>query len=231
MSERTSAKRLLVGYLCVAVAVAVLASLYGSYSVQDFYVQQTSEDLEARARLCARQSVELLEKNETAAVDALCKELGQAVGTRITVIRPTGEVVGDTDEDPKGMEPHGNRPEIKQAMESPSAVGRSTRYSTTTNQTRMYVAVAWPEGPSPLAVVRTSLPITTVNDRLRAVTRGFLGAGLVVALLIIAAIPWFSIRFEPVAKDRKRRRRQPDEDEDDVLETPTQSKAALHHDS
>ncbi len=217
MSEKKSAKRLLVGYLCVAVVVAVLASLYGSYSVQDLYVEQTSEDLEARARLCAGQFVELLEEGEIASVDAICKELGEAVDTRITVIRPTGEVVGDTEKDPQEMEPHGDRPEIKQALASPGAVGRSTRYSTTTEQTRMYVAVAWPEGDSPAVVVRTSLPITTVNDRLQVVTRGFLSVGLVVALLIIAAIPWFSIRFEPVAKEGKRRH-EPKEAEEDLLE-------------
>ena len=34
-------------------------------------------------------------------VDAVCKELGKATGTRITVILPAGRVVGDTEADPE----------------------------------------------------------------------------------------------------------------------------------
>jgi len=212
MSKKASPKWFFAGYLCVAVTVAALASLYGSYRVQDLYVQQTRADLEVRARLCAKQMVELLQRDEAQAVDDLCKELGKDTGTRITVIRPPGKVVGDTDEDPVKMEDHSNRPEIEQALEGPRGVGHSTRKSTTLEKTLMYVAVAVPKGDAPAAVVRTSIPITTVNDRLKVVAQAFLVVGLVTVLLIAVAIPWFSIRFTPAAEDANRRREASEEE-------------------
>ncbi len=212
MSKRTPSKWFYVRYLCVAVVVAALASLYGSYRVQELYVRQTRADLEVRARLCTKQIVELLDQDKAQAVDDLCKELGKTADTRITVIRPTGEVVGDTDEAPDKMKDHSDRPEIRQALKSSDGVGHSTRYSVTVEKTLMYVAVATPKGDSPVAVVRTSIPITTVDDRLRAVTQTFLVVGLLTVLLIIVAIPWFSIRFTPTAEDAKRRRETSEEE-------------------
>ena len=57
-----------------------------------------------------------LEAGDPATVDAISKELGELMNTRITVIRDSGDVVGDTNEDPAKMENHADRPEIKQAM-------------------------------------------------------------------------------------------------------------------
>ncbi len=63
--------------------------------------------------------------------------------------------------------------------------------------------------------MRTSIPITTVNDRLTAVTRSFLTVGLVAILLIIAVIPWFSIRLQPMGENAERKLRRPDPDEEE----------------
>ena len=212
MSKRKSLKRLLAGYLCVTIVVVVLVSLCSLYMVQELYVRQTAEDLQARARLCSKPISELLRQDKTDAVDALCKELGSLVNTRITVIRPGGEVIGDTEEDPKTMENHANRAEIGQVLEDSSVVGSSTRYSTTLEDTLMYVAVAVAEDGQTVAVVRTSIPITTLTQRLHAAYRVVLTAGLVGVLLIIAATPWFSIRLSRLTVDGpKRRRVSPDE--------------------
>lgn len=216
MNEKAPRKLLLLGYLCVAVAVAVVASLYGSYRVQNLYVEQTSDDLEVRGRLCIPQLLALLEQDDTQGVDDLCKELGKAVDMRITVILPTGKVVGDTEEDPQVMENHSDRPEIRQALKDSSGVGGSTRYSTTIEKTLMYVAVATPKGRSPVMVVRTSIPITTVDDRLESVGQSFFMVGVLTVLLIVIAIPWFSIRFTYPVENAARNRGQRD------AETPRQ---------
>ena len=206
MNRRKSLKQLLVGYLCVTIVVVMLVGLCSLYIVQEMYVKQTAEDLQARAKLYSKPIAELLRQDDTGAVDALCKELGRDVNTRITVILPNGQVIGDTEEDPKTMENHADRPEIRQVLEDPSAVGSSTRQSTTLEDTLMYVAVALPEDGSPAAVVRTSIPITTLTKRLDAAYRVVLTAGVVGVMLIVAAIPWFSIRLTPLATDTKHQR-------------------------
>ena len=128
------------------------------------------------------------------------------MNTRITVIRPNGRVIGDTEKDPEAMENHANRPEIRQVLEGPSEVGSSTRYSTTLEDTLMYVAVAVAEDGSTTAVVRTSIPITTLTKRLDAAYRVVITAGVVGVLLIIAAVPWFSIRLTRLSTDTKHQR-------------------------
>jgi len=216
MNQQRSLKQLLIGYLCVAIVVVVLVGLVSLYMVQDLYFKQTAEDLQVRARLCSKPISERIRQDDTGAVDALCKELGRQVNTRITVIRPDGLVIGDTEKDPATMENHANRPEIRQVLDDPSEVGTSTRYSTTLEDTLMYVAVALGDDGSPAAVVRTSIPITTLRKRLHAAYRGVLTAGLVGVLVIIFAIPWFTIRLKPLGRDEpKPRRRRPDEEEYD----------------
>ena len=201
MNRRKSLKQLLVGYLCVTIVVVILVGLCSIYMVHDLYVKQTAEDLQARARLCSNPIAKLLRQDDAGAVDALCKELGRDVNTRITVIRPGGQVIGDTEEDPATMENHADRPEIRQVLDDPSAVGNSTRHSTTLEDTLMYVAVAVVEGGQAAAVVRTSIPITTLTKRLDAAYRAVLTAGMVGALVIIAAMPWFSIRLTRLSTD------------------------------
>ena len=214
MSNRPVMKRLPVGYPCVAIAAVTLVAVYGSYVAQSLYSREVEDDLEVRARLCGRQIIELVERNEPEAVDALCKELGNAVDTRITVIRPTGEVVGDTEKDPSAMENHADRPEVKQALESRDAVGHTTRHSTTLDATLMYVAVALPDSDAPAVVVRTSIPILTVTQKLAAINRRILAVGVVAVLVIVAVVPWFSIRLTSVETEKKRKHRPLEDDED-----------------
>jgi len=183
--------------------------------VQELYVEQTAEDLQARARLCSKPIAERLAQGDVDGVDGLCKELGQDVNTRITVIRPGGTVIGDTQEDPATMENHAARPEIKQVLDDPAEVGNSTRYSTTLEDTLMYVAVALPQDGPPAAVVRTSIPITTLETRLHAVYRVAFTAAVIGVMLIVVATPWFSIRLTRFDADTpKPKRPRPDQDDD-----------------
>jgi len=195
MNRRKSLKQLLAGYLCVTIIVVVLVGLCCLYMVRGLYVEQTADNLQAQARLCSNPIGELLRQDDSRAVDALCKEFGRDVNTRITVILPNGQVIGDTDEDPTTMENHADRPEIRQVLRAPSEVGSSTRLSTTLEDTEMYVAVAVVEDGSPAAVVRTSIPITALEKRLNAAYRIILFAGGMSVLLIVAVTPWFSIRL------------------------------------
>ena len=201
MNRRRSLKKLLVGYLCVTIVVVVVVGLCSLYMVQDLYVKQTAIDMQARARLCSRPIAELLQQDDAAAIDQLCKELGKEVNTRITVIRPDGLVIGDTEEDPKKMENHANRPEIRHVLDNPGEAGSSTRRSATLEETLMYVAVAIPSEGGVEAVVRTSIPITTLQKRLDAAYRVILTAGMVGVIVIIAVMPWFSIRLTRLTTD------------------------------
>jgi two-component system phosphate regulon sensor histidine kinase PhoR len=115
----------------------------------------------------------------------LCKELGRLTYTRLTVILPSGAVVGDTDEAPARMENHGDRPEVQEAMKG--GVGVSTRFSFTLRHDLMYVAVPVMEQDRIVGVVRASVPMAALAHALRSlylkIALGALGIALLVAIL------------------------------------------------
>jgi two-component system phosphate regulon sensor histidine kinase PhoR len=89
---------------------------------------------------------------------AAMTELGKELRTRITVIDSSGIVLADSDENPRIMENHKNRPEVSEALVG--GVGRSTRFSSTTNQEAVYVALPIGEEGRPAGVLRVSLFLT-----------------------------------------------------------------------
>jgi two-component system, OmpR family, phosphate regulon sensor histidine kinase PhoR len=185
MRKRRLWWRLFISYLWVPAAVLLLIGWYGSDVVRQLYQDHLDSDLEARAWLCSQPVGELLKRGKTAETDALCKELGRSSNTRITVVLPSGEVVGDSHEHPREMDNHGGRPEIMKALGG--EVGRFQRYSSTEQEDRLYVAVPLMRGRSPIAVVRTSLPVTALTQALGVVRNRIVLAALV-GLLLHAAI-------------------------------------------
>jgi two-component system phosphate regulon sensor histidine kinase PhoR len=154
--------RLYPAYLLITVAALLTITWYLSQLLPEFYHNQVADDLQARARLIEGQ---ILKESDFQAIDGLSKKLGTSSSTRITVILPNGVVVADSDHDPATMENHGNRPEVKEALEK--GVGRSLRFSSTLNKTMMYLAVPIEEQGRTLAVVRTSIPAVAMDKNLK----------------------------------------------------------------
>src|SRR5439155_5511338 len=93
-------------------------------------------------------------------------DLAATFGTRTTLIRPDGVVVGDSEEDPARMENHAGRPEVAQVLAHPTQVGSSSRLSATVHRQLLYVAVAVTDPANPTRVVgvaRVAYPLTSVE--------------------------------------------------------------------
>ncbi|HJX34647.1 MAG TPA: ATP-binding protein, partial [Desulfatiglandales bacterium] len=100
---------------------------------------------------------------------------------RITVILPTGEVVGDTDSDPKIMDNHSDRLEFIAASTGESGV--SIRTSLTLDRDFMYVGIPVKKENTLLAVVRTSIPVDVINIVIKGIQRKIILGSLIIALL------------------------------------------------
>jgi two-component system, OmpR family, phosphate regulon sensor histidine kinase PhoR len=181
MHKRRLWWRLFISYLWVPVIVLLSIGWYGSDVVWELYSNHLNSDLEARARLCGKPIEELLARGQGTEVDALCKELGQSSNTRITVALPSGQVIGDSNEIPRDMDNHASRPEVLEALGG--KVGRSQRYSSTEQEDRIYVAVPLMHEGSPIAVVRTSLPVTALTQTMGIVRNQIIVAALIGILL------------------------------------------------
>jgi two-component system phosphate regulon sensor histidine kinase PhoR len=170
----------LLPFLAIILLALLTAAWFFSRALDQFHLDQTRTELEARARLVATQVEPSLRPEASGVVDALCKKLGTLTLTRLTVILPDGRVLGDTSEDPRRMENHADRPEIATALGG--AVGMSTRFSHTVQQKLMYVAVPVTENGRVIGCVRASLSMARIDRTRQAVLIQVAGIALTIAL-------------------------------------------------
>jgi two-component system phosphate regulon sensor histidine kinase PhoR len=167
-------------YLLIILIALFTITWYLSHLLPDFYHNQVAEDLEARANLIKEQILQKLEAGDFKGMDAMAKELGTSSSTRITIILPNGKVIADSDENPADMENHGNRPEFKDAFEK--EIGKSLRFSNTLGQSMMYLALPIKEQGKILAIVRTSVPVVAVNEKIRDLNNKIILSVIIVAI-------------------------------------------------
>ena len=178
-------------YLLITLIALVTVAWYASDSLRYFFLDQTAADLEARARFLERQIVRYLAPEDVTSIDLICKEIGASAATRLTVILSSGQVVGDSEEEPGRMDNHADRPEVTKALTG--SVGVSTRFSRTLQISMMYVAIPLKENNRIIAVLRTSLPLTSIDEKLRGTQIRIALGGLLIALLA-AGISWLVSR-------------------------------------
>lgn len=178
-------------YLIIIVLVIIGLGWYVSLAVRDFYYDHTANDLAARAQLISQQLDGRFSADHSAEMQPLMRRLGESSSTRITIIRRDGLVLADSHEDAKRMENHGQRPEVKAAMNSAS--GRSTRFSNTLGQTLMYVALPYEEQGQIVGTIRTARSVSDIDQALSGITWKMVIGGFLVALLA-APISWILSR-------------------------------------
>jgi two-component system phosphate regulon sensor histidine kinase PhoR len=159
-----------------------------------------------RARVCEVEPPEAVYSKfytpNTKTIDELSKKAGRNALTRITVILPSGRVVGDSEKDPATMDNHADRPEFIGAIKGNR--GASIRHSITLDKDLMYVAVPLKKRSHTAAVVRTSIPISSIDNALEAIQVKVLLGGLVMALFAAILSLFVSRRItRPIEQIRK----------------------------
>ena len=181
-----SGKRRLVWHLYPSYLLIILISIiavawFASIEAKQFFLEESENDLKARAVLFESQVIPFLDPLEKDKIDLLCKEAGKRSSTRLTVILPSGEVVGDSDSDPKTMDNHVDRIEFREASTGDS--GMSIRTSRTIGKDFMYVGIPVRKGDQLLAVVRTSVPVDVIDTLIYAIQRKMILGSLVIGIL------------------------------------------------
>ena len=178
-------------YLFVLLPTLGAAALVASHSLRSFYLEHTTSELEARARLMLGDASKLSASRQPGALDRFCKEAGAASSSRVTIISPSGEVLGDTDEDLLRMENHAGRPEIVEALAS--GRGASTRRSPPVDQEMVYLALRLEAQGAIQGVLRVAKPLTAIDSAMHAIYRRIAWGGLLV-LGLAAGLSWWLAR-------------------------------------
>ncbi len=180
---RTLRSRLTLIYLALIVTILALLGVYLVFAARALYVDRLAGQLAAQARLAGEAVGPTLQAGGGIdQVDPLVKRLGGPLAARLTIIAPDGTVLGDSIADPRTMENHANRPEVRAAVASGD--GTNQRESATLHENFLYVAVPIPADPG--AVARVALPLTEVDSAVHRIQRDLIIATGLAALLAVA---------------------------------------------
>ena len=102
-------------------------------------------------------------------------------GARVTVIASDGQVLADSESDPRAMENHAGRPEVREAFAKGD--GRSVRNSVTLKRDLLYYAVRQDAASGPPIVLRFAIPLETADQVLGSFRRSLWLASFVIMLV------------------------------------------------
>ena len=178
-------------YLAVILVTLAVSGGWSLHGAREEHYVQTRHNLEAAARMMVEILARLPDPLAGAEADALCKVHEKAAGYRFTVVLSSGKVIGDSLEDPKVMDNHSGRPEIRQLFgEPPDAVGWSERRSGTVRVNMMYVAVPWVMAGERMGFVRAARAMSDVDLAVTRQRTRIIAVGLSLAVLgaIVSAL-------------------------------------------
>lgn len=178
-------------YLIVVVLALAAMVWYTSDIVSALYNARLADDLKTEAVLTEKLLAGRFTLEASPEIDAVLKEVGPKIPIRITVLLPSGIVLGDSQEDPAKMENHSTRPEVVDALAG--KVGISSRYSSTSQMGLVYAAVPVLKDGRTVAVIRAALPHRSLDLVIREAYKEIIVGALIVFTL--AAVLSFSISY------------------------------------
>lgn len=170
-----------------------------SESVESIYLGRIQNDMLIRSSLLVPEVRKFLEsKPESGAFHKFVEDLSHKADARITIISSDGTVLGDSSED-RELPNHGNRDEIKQALQQGS--GYSVRYSSTLRQRMLYAAVPVSLLGGEEVILRLAVSIKSIDDVLESARNDIILAGAIVAV-VMAFLTYIIARYisRPVEK-------------------------------
>ncbi len=179
------------------IGASLLASeVYLTRSLEAQLTEGIREELLVRARLVAERVATRADAfDDVRTQDALADQLGATAGGRVTLVRPDGTVVGDSEIAAAALarlDNHRTRPEIAQALAAREGVG--VRLSRTVQERMMYVAVPIEREDAVIGAARVALPLDRI-DALVSDLRTTLAAAALVALAVAAVLSWLAAQL------------------------------------
>lgn len=154
-------RRIFILYIGLIFATAIISEVFVASAIRNSYEKNLASSILTQIRLVA-DSVPF----DRGGLDALCRNIREKSGARVTLIAPDGKVIGDSDHVSKSMDNHGDRPEIQQAMLSD--YGMIVRRSDTLKYDSVYVAQRIVRGGDVAGIIRMALPLQEADAMVRS---------------------------------------------------------------
>jgi two-component system phosphate regulon sensor histidine kinase PhoR len=170
--------KLIAGVICLLLLAGVSVDYVATHVTRSTHLQNLTGQLTEKSRTLA-----MLLRDPEQIDAATARALEHTIGGRITVIRPDGRVILDSEADAAGMENHRGRPEFAKALGG--AVGSDIRRSATIGVSFLYVAAPIEHG-----AVRVAVPLAEIDAQISEFRWKLAGSTALAFLpaLIIAAL-------------------------------------------
>jgi two-component system, OmpR family, phosphate regulon sensor histidine kinase PhoR len=173
-------------YTIVLVITMTFGGLFVSAQLKKKLNQHLQKDMLTMAKIVAKT---MPDTENQASLDAFCRDYKETLGNiRITIIRPDGKVLGESDRDSLQVQSHLERPEVIEALQH--QLGTAVRYSETLHVDMLYLAIFDTEKNR---IVRVSAPV----DKLKAIENnvlGLLALSLYLVPILVMGVTFFFAR-------------------------------------
>jgi two-component system, OmpR family, phosphate regulon sensor histidine kinase PhoR len=180
--------------ITITAIILTMVGIYVGRLMDNDYINTLSSRLtrEAAVVSAAINSTNVMNDTTNKKLQELVNQFAKLGGERITIVAANGVVLADTEANPKTMENHSNRPEIREALSSGN--GYSVRFSKTLGKEMIYVAhILGKDKNHPVGVVRLSLLASQINQNIHSMWYTLV-AGMVSILLITVIVSFLVSR-------------------------------------
>lgn len=172
--------KLALSYVFLIALITGSFYLYFNHTLQEVMLAESRANLASQTQL-ARLLV--MSDKRAASPQQLAESIGTVIKARVTLIAPTGSVIGDSDVGParlSQLENHLQRPEVQEALRNGS--GSALRYSETLRTSMLYSAMTYGSGATD-GIIRLALPLEYLTSA-RNTLHNLLGGATLAAILI-----------------------------------------------
>jgi len=185
MMKKSLFLRIFLGYAAVIALLVAGVEFFAPRAMRRHHVEERSASLTHMAVVLEAQVIPFLTGSGAGDLSGLVHAYGRETATRITVIDRDGNVLADSEREPRDMENHLLRPEIQASLRGETTM--SIRRSSTLGTEMMYLSVPLRSGGDIVGALRLSSymkDFETLMGALRADLLRVLALATVVALIL-----------------------------------------------
>ncbi len=180
-------------FITYAILIILVFMVIYSFSIEtlrSFYMKDLETHLTDVAHSMQTKISDLYKQGSEIDLDSYIKQIGTKIGIRITIIKPDGSVIADSEKKPQTMQNHKNRPEVIRALLGETQ--EFVRFSTTTNEEMLYLAVPITQDMQTQLVIRMSVYFKKIDHLLDALKMKFAAALAIIFAVALLIAFYFS---------------------------------------
>lgn len=185
--------KLYAGFVLIILFCTAIISLMIARQMQQDSLIEIEKSLNSTATIIRESIIPILSSDQPDNLQQRIIQMTHDVDTRITIIARDGTVLADSQQAPKAMDNHRERPELQQAYDT--GLGDITRFSQTLSKTMRYMAMPIDDAHDEYGFIRVALPVAHIEQRLNHLRNVVIAAASLTAIIALFLGFWIAHSF------------------------------------